>query len=201
MTTETIHTSYNATEQTAQMRHRYLTFYRLARAGNAELEKIFARGVTPGFHELDGWEFRGWNVAPVTRLLGFQKFKKGFYRQPGAHREGHMYGYNVVVRQNALIEPHLALPNELEPKKHGYYLVSPVDQGARDNFHPHALLLDYSSGPDNPIWDPSVVLRDYLVQVEPENSDLLLGKAYLALGPARVFSNFFVLERYNKQGR
>lgn len=198
---QTIDVSYNNPEQTAQVRHRYMTFHRLARAGAAELEKIFTRGVTPEFHELENWEFRGWNVGSVTKLLGFQKFKKGFYRQPGSHREGEIYGYNVVVRQNAIHEPHLALPNELEPKKHGYYLVSPVDIGKRDNLYPNALLLDYSEGPDNPMYDPSSLLRDYLVKVEPENSDLFLGKAYFAIGLVRVFAGFFVLERYNKQGR
>ena len=32
-------------------------------------------------------------------------------------------------------------------------------------------------------------------QVDPANPDLFLGKAYYALGPARVAASFFVLER------
>ena len=38
-------------------------------------------------------------------------------------------------------------------------------------------------------------IRDYFVQVEPGSDDVLLGKAYLALGGRRLFSNFFVLHR------
>lgn len=188
-------------ESASRIRHRYMTFHRLARSSNAELDKIFEQGTRPALDLLEGWEFRGWNVSPVTRALGFQKFKKGFFREAGSHRDDQLHGYNVVVRQNALSYPHLALPNELNPKRHGYYLVTPVDESSRDNFYTNALLLDYGQGPKNPIWDPSSVLRDYVVQVEAENPDLFLGKAYLAVGPARVFSNYFVLERYNQQGR
>jgi hypothetical protein len=38
-------------------------------------------------------------------------------------------------------------------------------------------------------------IRDYLVQVEQGSHDVLLGKAFIALGRRRVFSNFFVLHR------
>jgi len=41
-------------------------------------------------------------------------------------------------------------------------------------------------------------LRDYVVQPDPADPDLLLGKAYLALGPFRVPSNFFVIERLRR---
>ena len=40
------------------------------------------------------------------------------------------------------------------------------------------------------------MLRDYLVQVDPANPDLFLGKAYDALGPLRMPTNFFILERF-----
>lgn len=197
-----MNTSFSFREQqTSQVRHRYLTYMRMARSSVAELDAIFAQGTMPALELLLDWEFRGWNVALLPRLLGFQKFKKGFYQEPGMHRSDQLFGYNVMVRQNALERPHFATPHEGEPRRHGYYLVTPIDPASRDNFHHHALLLNYGRGPDNPPWDPSSVLRDYLVQVDPNNSDLFLGEAYLALGPARIFSNYFVLERYNKRGR
>ena len=56
------------------------------------------------------------------------------------------------------------------------------------------VLLDYGRGP-NPPWEPSRVLRDYLVRVERGSDEVLLGKAYLALGPVRVPTSYFVLER------
>ena len=34
-----------------------------------------------------------------------------------------------------------------------------------------------------------------MVQADPANPDLLLGKAYLALPFGRVFSNYFIIER------
>lgn len=186
---------------TSQIRHRYLTYHRLAQSSVAELDTIFAQGRMPQLDHLADWEFRGWNVALLPKILGFQKFKKGFFREPHSHRPDQLFGYNVMVRQNALHRPHFATPNELEPRCHGHYLVTPIDPASRDNFHPNSLLLDYGRGPQNPLWDPSSVLRDYLVQVDPNNPDLFLGKAYLALGPTRIFSNYFVIERYNRRGR
>ena len=70
-----------------------------------------------------------------------------------------------------------------------------VDATATDNHYLHGLLLDYGKG-DNPFYDPSAGLRDYLVQVDADNPDLFLGKAYFALGAARVPTfSFFILER------
>jgi len=59
------------------------------------------------------------------------------------------------------------------------------------------VLLDYGRGGNKP-WDPTRGLRDYVVQVDPSNPDLFLGKAYYALGPLRVHSNFFILERLRR---
>ena len=61
----------------------------------------------------------------------------------------------------------------------------------------HALLLDYGKGGNKP-WDPMAAIRDYIVQVDPESPDLLLGKAYIALGPLRVHTNYFILERHRR---
>ena len=69
-----------------------------------------------------------------------------------------------------------------------------MDPEARDNAYLHALLLDYGRG--NPWYDPSRQLRDYLVRCVPGSDDLLLGKAYMALGPWRIPATFFLLERH-----
>ena len=71
----------------------------------------------------------------------------------------------------------------------------PVDATDRDNAYLHALLLNYGRGGNKP-YDPTRNLRDYVVQVDPANPDLYLGKAYYALGPARMPTNFFILERH-----
>ena len=80
-----------------------------------------------------------------------------------------------------------AKPTDADPKRFGFYRVVPVDATARDNRYLHALLLDYGLG-NNPRTDPSAGLRDYLVQVDRADPDVFLGKAYYAVGPARLLS-------------
>ena len=67
-------------------------------------------------------------------------------------------------------------------------------EGARDSYYPNSLLLDYSKG-GNGLFGPP--LRDYIVQVYPDDPDLLLGKAYIALG-LRIPTNYFVLKRLHE---
>lgn len=164
---------------------------RLEQTPMHELEKIFVRGVMPDLDDLVGWEFRGinhlpLNVLPIANLVGIKKFVKGFFRT----EDGRVMGYNSPVKNNALDGRwHVA------PKKFGYYEVAPVDPTAHDNKYLHAVLLDYGKG-ENPALDPSQVLRDYVVQVDPDNPNLFLGKAYAAFGPLRIPTNFFILERF-----
>lgn len=161
----------------------------LERATWKELETAFINGTTPDVDDLVGWEFRGINRLPLNRLpvaqlVGIKKFCKGFFRT----EDGRVMGYNSPVAQNVLDGRwHIA------PKKFGYYEVTPVDATARDNVYLHAVLLDYGKG-GNKAMDPTAGLRDYVVQLD---KDLFLGKAYYALGPARLGGlNFFILERH-----
>ena len=162
-----------------------------------ELEQTFVRAATPDLDGLVGWEFRGINRFPFNSrlpdLAGIKKFMKGFFRA----EDGRVMGYNCPVEQNVLDGRWFAKPEDTAPKRFGYYEVYLVDPTARDNRYLHAALLDYGRGGNKP-YDPSRGLRDYLVQVDPANPDLLLGKAYYAVGPARVHSNFFILERHRR---
>jgi hypothetical protein len=161
---------------------RYLELVRMSRRHLAE---TFLRGTMPDLEALVGWEFRGANnPQAVMRRLGIGKFIKGFER-----REDAVYGYNRPVAQNPLAAAWIP-----RPRRFGWYQVAPVDPTAPDNEYLHAALLDYGKG-GNRVIDPTRGLRDYLVQVDPGNQDLYLGKAYYAVGPARVPANFFVLER------
>ena len=153
-----------------------------------ELERQFVDGATPDLDQLVGWEFRGinrlpLNALPIARMIGIKKFLKGFFRAD----DGRVMGYNSPVEMNALDGQW-----NVGDKRFGFYEVYPVDPTARDNFYLHAVLLDYGRG-GNKATDPSRGLRDYLVQLD---DDLLLGKAYYAVGPARVRTNFFILERH-----
>jgi hypothetical protein len=163
----------------------------LARASRHELEQTFQRGTTPEIDALVGWEFRGINC--ISRLTGLQKFVKGMFRG----EDGRVMGYNIRAVQNVLDGRWHLRPSTDAPRRFGFYEVSPVDPTARDNLYLHALLLDYGKGGNAP-WDVTRGLRDYLVQVDANNPDLLLGKAYYAVGPARLASNFFILERLRR---
>jgi hypothetical protein len=170
----------------------------LARAPWAELERAFLRGATPAIDALVGWQFRGTNRMPVdplplARLLGIRKFVKGMFRAG----DGRAMGYNCPVVQDALDAPWRTRPSDAAPTRFGFYAVTPVDPTSRDNRHLHAILLDYGQG-GNAAWDPTAGLRDYLVQVDPANPDLFLGRATYAIGPARVPLNFFLLERLRR---
>lgn len=164
---------------------------RLEQTPMHELERVFQRGVMPELDDLVGWEFRGinhlpLNALPIANLLGIKKFVKGFFRT----EDGRVMGYNSPVENNVLDGRW-----HVGAKRFGFYEVAPVDPTASDNKYLHAVLLDYGKG-RNPAYDPSRVLRDYLVQVDPGNPDLFLGKAYAALGPLRIPTNFFILERF-----
>jgi hypothetical protein len=165
-------------------------FRALAGSSELRLEGVLRASRAPSLESLAGFEWRGWNQPWFTRVLGFQKFMKGFFRS-GARVEG----YNIPVRQNGLDGPWLPLPGPEAPRRFGFFTVTPVDPASRDNRYPAALLLNYGASLRNPRYAVERLLRDYLVQPDPEDPDVLLGKAYLALGPLRVLGGFFVLER------
>ncbi|MBM4319258.1 MAG: hypothetical protein FJ125_04680 [Deltaproteobacteria bacterium] len=176
--------------------YRYET---LAVAPADKLEEVMQRGTPPALESLAGWEFKGYNTPDYTRLLGIRKFKKGFFRPAGALEPlTCVEGYNVKIRQNHS----LSLPWEDElrqgrTQRFGFYEVRPVDLGDTDNRYPNAVLIDYGRSPRNPKADPSRLLRDYLVQVYPDQADLLLGKAFLSAGFFRICVGYFVLGRHN----
>lgn len=175
-------------------------FLDLARSSGSALERALVRGQAPDLADLVGWEFRGLNTPAWARLLGIRKFIKGFYGPLGGPAGGpptRIRGYNCAVVQNGVDEPWIARPDPARPDRFGYFHVGAVDPTARDNAYLHAALLDYGRD-GNGNLDPVRGLRDYLVLVDPALPDIYLGKAYYALGPARVGVSFFVLERYHR---
>lgn len=77
-----------------------------------------------------------------------------------------------------------------------FYRVYRVRPEERDNLYPHAILMNCGL-PRNGLH-PVRMLRDYLVQPDPDNPDLYLGKSYFAVGPLRLAPTFFLLERYKR---
>lgn len=162
----------------------------LTALSNRDLENIFAASSGPAPAALAGSEYMGFNVPWFTGLLGIRKFIKGFFGAPNA-----VEGYNIPVRQNGIDRPWEHLPSPGSPKRFGFYLVGPVDARSRDNLYPQAALLDYGASPRNKKYQVERVLRDYLVVADPKDPDILLGKAYVALGSMRIATSFFVLQR------
>jgi hypothetical protein len=166
--------------------------YQLEAMPGRELDQLFVRGQHPDMDTLAGWEFRGTNHPGWAKVVGIKKFIKGFFL-----RDGELYGYNSPAVQNGIKAPWIGKPDDLAAKRFGFYKVTEVDPESRDNAYLHSVLLDYGRGGNKP-WDPTSHIRDYLVRVDPDNDDLFLGKALIALGPARVATNFFILERHRQ---
>ncbi len=167
-----------------------MRFDDLAHSSNRDLEIMFRSAASVAPDMLAGAEWRGYNMSAFTRLLGIQKFVKGFFTA-GDRVEG----YNIPAVQNGLAGPWLQLPSAQTPRRYAFFTVAPVDPASRDNLYPMALLLNYGASLRNPPVGAERLIRDYLVQPDPHSPDLLLGKAYFALGPWRLFSNFFIIER------
>ena len=167
-------------------------YLRLGEQQPHSLETIMLRGEAPEAKQLAGWEYRGMNVAFWAGVLPIKKFVKGFY----ADERGRVYGYNEPLVQNDLGAPWTAKPSDAQPKRFGFFLVTPPDPTAKDNLYLNSVLLDYGRG-KNPTLDPSRGLRDYVVRIEKGSDELLLGKAFYALGPLRLPTfSYFLLERH-----
>ncbi|MBI5246918.1 MAG: hypothetical protein HY923_07030 [Elusimicrobia bacterium] len=150
----------------------------------AELETIMAGGRAPDAGSLVGWEYRGWSPAPWISLLGIRKFMKGFFRR----EDGLVEGYNVPVRQNGFDEDWIP-----KGKAFGFYhVIPPVPP---DIIHPNSLLIQYGISARNPFWKPERTIRDYIAVIDPAVPDVMLGKAVVALGSARIQVSYFVLEK------
>ncbi|UCD85126.1 MAG: hypothetical protein JSU92_02750 [Deltaproteobacteria bacterium] len=173
------------------MKGKKRTLEDLAGLSDNELEEIFRNGKIPDPEKLVGWEFRGYNVPFITKLLGIKKFKKGFYKKKDEY-----WGYNIQIYQGPIEEPWRCKPVDHNPRRMGFFSVKKVIPEGPENKEQDALILNYGDGKNLP-WDGSF-LRDYLKQVDPNNNDLYLGKAYTAIGRARVMPSFFIIERDRK---
>ena len=181
------------------------SFESLASKTPAELRNIHREGVAPDLDKLRGWEFRGLNVLPgyahfYMWLTGNVRFIKCFFDSEDAG-PGNLKGYNLRVENGAVDEPWTCRPNEEKPGRLGHYIVYPKRNSGRPEHiaeHPNAVFLDYDI-PQNNLFSGRT-LDDYVVKPDPDNDDVLLGVAYMELGPIRLPFPF-ILERYQKHDR
>ena len=157
---------------------------------------IMRAGTPPKFEDLVGSEFAGMNCGFMPRVLGIRKFVKGFYEGPARSAEGptpFVQGYNIDVRQNPITEPYVFKTDLDKVKRYGFYRVHRVVSGAKDSVYANSVLLDYGLGGNG--VSVTALLRDYLVQVYPDDPTLFLGRAFLAVIGFRIPASFFVLKR------
>lgn len=181
------------------------TFAQLTQMTPKELDRLLAEGTAPPLSSLEGWEFRGYNVLPLYAKLYMSatqnvRFIKCFFASPDVE-SAELKGYNLLVKNGGVDEPWATRPNEEKPGRIGHYVVHEKrvhGSDARIAEHPNAVFLDYNIPPNNLFTGRT--LEDYLVQPDPDDPDLLVGKAYLSVWPLRVGFNF-VLERYRRHDR
>ncbi len=172
------------------------------------LEGVLAQGTAPAFSSIVGFEFRGWNVfgdvvaKGVGSVMGIQRFAKGFFVRGDVgdvDTAPFVEGYNVKIQRGGSDDPWTAIPNDEQPTRHGFFRVFGPGAGeARRERHPHALFLDYALGVPKPGLFDGGGLNDFVVQVDGDNADLLLGKAYMRVGPIESVAGFFVIERLRR---
>ncbi len=159
----------------------------LATMSRADLDIVFEQGRPATVEDVADREFDGYNHPTFASLLGIRKFRKGFTKTPDGLR-----GYNVKMVQNGgPMTPWRAVEgDDGQDVRHGFYLAEPAPDHSRE---PGSLLLDYGRG-ENPWYDPSALLRDYLRRVDAHSGETLLGRAYLALLGREVFVSYFLLQ-------
>ncbi|CAN5749908.1 hypothetical protein BH20ACT2_BH20ACT2_15500 [soil metagenome] len=159
-----------------------------------ELRRILLRGEAPDPAKLVGWEYRGTNMPATSRVMGLRRFIKGFTATAKGIADGGIEGYNKQVAGADLGSPWTPRPQRDGRVAFARFAVAPVDPESVDNRFLHALLFDYGAVADP---EPGIAghLRDYVVRVVPGSDDLLLGRAYAALGSVRVAVGWFALER------
>jgi len=156
-----------------------LSFIEICRLPKTELTRLFGAGIRPQPDQLVDREFRGYNHPKYTGLLGIRKFVKGIFRE-----NDQVEGYNRKVVQNRLEEPWIVT----RAQAFGYY-----DVMARGTKFPNAILLHYGKSRHNPLFEPARLLRDYVVQIYPEEPNLLLGRAYASIFGWEIFLGYFIL--------
>ncbi len=158
-------------------------FRALAASSRSELEALLRQGSPPAVQSLRGHRYRGFNHPFASELIRTRKFFKGFF-----DAGDRTYGFNVRAQQNGLGGEWRPRQGKADP--FAFFSVGPAEQNSK---YPNGLLLDYGEV-SGAALDPARVLRDYLVRVDEASDELLLGKAYGALGKYLMPVGFFILE-------
>jgi len=165
-------------------------------------------GKMPDLASMEGWEFDGYNLTFMASILGIRKFRKGFYRTKidlfevdvscfSEKKYWHYSGYNVKMKQNKFEQPWEYKNGK--PERFGWFNIFRAYRFEKEglNIHPNAAILHYGLDERNTLFEGKM-LRDYLVQVNDNDKDLYLGKAYNAIGKNLLMPSYFILKRAEK---
>ncbi|MDP2907849.1 MAG: hypothetical protein Q8O03_07970 [Nanoarchaeota archaeon] len=177
------------------------TFETLAKADKKTLDDVMKNGTMPDLESMAGFEFDGYNLTFMATILGIRKFRKGFYKYKIETEfftvSGKYAGYNVKMKQNKFEQPWEYKNGK--PERFGWFNIFKDYSFGKDglDIHPNAALLHYGLDERNTLFEGKM-LRDYLVQVNDNDKDLYLGKAYNAIGKSLVMPSYFIIKRAEK---
>lgn len=166
----------------------------LLKMTNRELLGVLRDGYSIQPEALDNTGYRGiaLGLPQFVEKLTWKTFQKTFHRDP---KTGVLRGWNVRAQQRGLDATTLAKQKGGQPWTFGHYHVVPAADRAPRIGKSRGLLIHYGLG-TNPVFDPMRRVRDPIVAVNADRSDLLLGWSYVDLGLFSVGTpSFFTLER------
>ncbi len=177
------------------------TFETLAKADKKTLEEVMNNGTMPDLESMTGWEFDGYNLTFMATILGIRKFRKGFYKTQTAKEEilgvWQYNGYNVKMKRNKFEQPWEYKNGK--PERFGWFDIFRLNRFEEEglDMYRNAAILHYGLDKRNTLFEGKM-LRDYLVQVNDNDKDLYLGKAYNAVGQKLVMPSYFIIKRAEK---
>jgi len=137
---------------------------------------------------LVGYEWRGFNTAIITVLLGNRKFIKVFI----SGGPSGIHGHNYFAVGTSLDEPWQRRRRDERGSIVGRYGVTAAGAFAHPRYG-NAMLIDYGAHAQQGWLLRSI--RDYLVQPDAADPDVMLGKAYFTFGRLVLPAGYFVLAR------
>lgn len=165
----------------------------LRSATRRELRERITSGYPIDPAALEGWAYRGTNLAPAfVRHLTWTHFQKTFYRDPAS---GRLLGWNVRTEQDGLDAPSRPKMRNGRPVTVWHYEVTPTEGVPMPRGFDRGLVIDYGRG-RNPRFSPVRLGKDPLVALARGNYDELLGVTYeVILGVCIETPTYFTLER------
>lgn len=164
----------------------------LLAASNKELAARLRAGhpIDPAALDDTAWRGISLGLPAFVERLSWKTFRKTFHRDPTTRA---LRGWNVRMEQHGLDGPDIPRLKNGAPLEFGHYVVeSAADHPMPRDLH-HALLIHYGLGA-NPWLDPTRLLRDPLVALEPGRTDRLLGCTYVHFGALIPTPSYFLLE-------